>query len=162
MWKNKHVVVAMLVAPILAVIAWYGVDAIVAERAQTAEPGSAYPLVARSNCRYESGQCDLVNHDFKLTVRAVDIQPGRISLALESEFPLANATLSLVSGDDEVLAIVARGSSPEQSVQWHAEIAADAVPAAILRVAVTVQQSVYFAEVPVIFISPVPVPELTR
>jgi hypothetical protein len=162
MWKNKHVVIAMLVAPILAVIAWYGVDSIVAERAQSAEPGSAYPLVARSNCRYESGQCDLVNHDFKLTVRVVDIQPGKTTLALESEFPLASATLSMVTSEYEVLAIVARGSSRQSHVQWIATIAADAVPGAILRVAVTVQQSVYFAEVPVIFINAVPVPELTR
>lgn len=162
MWKNKHVVIAMLVAPILAVIAWYGVDSIVAERAETAEPGSAYPLVARSNCRYESGQCDLVNHDFKLIIHVVDIQPRRFTLALESEFPLANATLSLVSGDNEVLATVAPGSAPEPRVQWHATIAADAVPPAILRVAVSVQQSIYFAEVPVIFIHSVPVPALTR
>jgi hypothetical protein len=162
MWKNKHVVIAMLVAPILAVIAWYGVDAIVAERAESAQPGSAYPLVARSNCRYESGQCDLVNHDFKLVIRVVEIRPGRITLALESEFPITNATLSLVSDDDETLATVARGREPDSLVQWQATIAADAVPAAILRVAVTVQQSVYFAEVPVIFIHSVPVPELTR
>jgi len=162
MWKNKHVVIAMLVAPILAVIAWYGVDSIVAERAQTAEPGSTYPLVARSNCRYESGQCDLVNHDFKLSVVVVEIRPGRTTLALESEFPLASATLSLVSGDNEVLAIVARSSSPDAPVQWQATIAATAATQDILRVAVTVQQSVYFAEVPVIFINPVPEPALTR
>ena len=51
MWKDKHVVMAMIVAPILAIFAWVGVDYIVAEKAQPAEPGSMYPLVARSNCR---------------------------------------------------------------------------------------------------------------
>ena len=42
---------------------------IVAERSHVAKPGSSYSLIAKSNCRYESGQCDLVNSDFKLTIR---------------------------------------------------------------------------------------------
>lgn len=152
MWKNKHVVVAMLVAPLLAIFAWYGVDAIVAERAQSAKPGELYPLVARSNCRYESGQCELTNNEFKLLIRAVEAQPGNTVLALESEFPLVNARLSLVSGDNEVLATATPGSPSEMPAQWIVTIASSATPPAILRVAVTVQQSVYFAEVPVIFL----------
>jgi hypothetical protein len=162
MWKNKHVVVAMLVAPLLAIFAWYGVDAIVAERAESAKPGELYPLVARSNCRYESGQCDLINNEFKLVIRAIEVQPGKTTLALESEFPLANARLSLVSGDNEVLATVVPGRQSEIPAQWIVTIASSATPAAILRVAVTVQQSVYFAEVPVIFLQPQTTSTLTR
>ena len=152
MWKNKHVVIAMLVAPLLAIIAWYGVDSIVSERAESAKPGEHYPLVARSNCRYESGQCDLVNNDFKLVIRVVEVRPGETTLALESEFSIANARLSISSGDYEVLATVARASPSELPVQWIVTIASSPVPPAILRVAVTVQQSIYFAEVPVIFL----------
>ena len=152
MWKNKHVVIAMLVAPLLAIIAWYGVDSIVSERAEVAKPGEHYPLVARSNCRYESGQCDLVNNDFKLVIRVVEVQPGKTTLALESEFLLANARLSISSGDYEVLASVARASPSELPTQWIVTIASSPVPPAILRIAVTVQQSIYFAEVPVIFL----------
>ena len=109
MWKNKHVVIAMLVAPILAVIAWYGVDSIVAEQAQVAKPGDSYPLVARSNCRYDSGACDLVNNDFKLTLKPVDLLPDQTRISLESEFTIAQATLSLVNGSDEVLGSNASG-----------------------------------------------------
>ncbi len=152
----------MLVAPLLAIFAWYGVDAIVAERAESAKPGELYPLVARSNCRYESGQCDLVNNEFKLVIRAVEVQPGKTTLALESEFPLANARLSLVSGDNEVLATVVPGRPSDMPAQWIVTIASSAAPAAILRVAVTVQQSVYFAEVPVIFLQPQTPSSLTR
>jgi hypothetical protein len=152
MWKNKHVVIAMLVAPLLAIIAWYGVDAIVADRAESAKPGAHYPLVARSNCRYESGQCDLVNNDFKLVIRVVEVRPGETTLALESEFPIANTRLSISSGDYEVLATAVQESLSELPVQWIVTIASSPVPPAILRVAVTVQQSIYFAEVPVIFL----------
>ena len=162
MWKNKHVVVAMLVAPLLAILAWYGVDSIVAERAESAKPGELYPLVARSNCRYESGQCDLINNEFKLVIRAVEGPPGKTTLALESEFSLANARLSLVSGDTEVLATVVPGRPSDIPAQWIVTIASSATPAAILRVGVSVQQSIYFAEVPVVFLQPQIPSSLTR
>jgi len=142
----------MLVAPLLAIFAWYGVDAIVAERAQSAKPGEFYPLVGRSNCRYESGQCDLFNSEFKMVIRAVKVQPGKTTLVLESEFPLANTNVSLVSGDIEILATAAPSRPSDMPAQWIVTIASSATPPAILRVAVTVQQSVYFAEVPVIFL----------
>ena len=66
MWKNKHVILAMLIAPVLAIIAWFSVDYFVAERPHEARPGASYPLVAKPNCRRLSERCDLVNEDFRL------------------------------------------------------------------------------------------------
>jgi hypothetical protein len=154
MWKNKHVVVAMLVAPVLAVLAWYGVDYMVAERAQVAQPGETYPLVARSNCRYESGACDLVNSDFKLTVRPVKLLPEETELQLESPFKLAQATLALVQGDSEFVGTAIAGEASGTDTLLSVTIPAFADPAATLRIAVTVNESVYFAEVPVVFMRP--------
>lgn len=154
MWKNKHVVVAMLVAPVLAVLAWFGVDSMVAERAQVAQPGETYPLVARSNCRYDSGACDLANNDFKLTLRPVDLLPEQTRLALESDFELTQATLSLVYGGDEVVGTTVADDPLGTGAQMAVTIPAFADPAATLRVVVTVQQSIYFAEVPVVFMRP--------
>ena len=68
MLRNRHVITALLVAPILAVLAWFAVGNLVGERATPAQAGQSYPLVARSNCRYESGQCDLENEDLRLTL----------------------------------------------------------------------------------------------
>ena len=42
MWKNKHVIVALIVAPILSILAWFAVGAIVGDQAKVAEPGTAY------------------------------------------------------------------------------------------------------------------------
>ncbi|MFK8018022.1 MAG: hypothetical protein AB8G17_21580 [Gammaproteobacteria bacterium] len=65
--------IAMLVAPLLAVIAWLATNALVTPRPQAARSGDAYPLRALSNCRYRSGVCDLRNGDVQLTVtREVD------------------------------------------------------------------------------------------
>ena len=82
MWTNKHVIVSLLVAPILAILAWFGVDYLVAEQAQPAEQGTMYPLVARSNCRYDSGQCDLANNDVKMSIRPVELLASRIKGSL--------------------------------------------------------------------------------
>lgn len=154
MWKNKHVVVAMLVAPVLAILAWYGVDYLVAERAEPAQPGSMYPLVARSNCRYDSGECDLVNNDFKVTVHPVELATDRTILRLSSEFELDNATLALVVSGKEVAGSAASRRTPEDKTVWIVNIPAYADPEAMLRVAISAQQSVYFAEVPVVFLRP--------
>lgn len=68
MFTNKHVIVALLVAPILSILAYYGVDSIVSEKAQKAVAGTSYPLVAKSNCRYTSGICTMQNGDFELAI----------------------------------------------------------------------------------------------
>jgi hypothetical protein len=148
MWKNKHVIIALIVAPILAVLAWFAVGTIAGEKAQVAKPGAAYPLVARSNCRWESGECDLVNNDLKMTILPLELG------ALDSEFPLAQATFALLSGGNEVVASAEHDASPDAAAQMTVTIPAFADPEAMLRVAVTVQESLYFAEVPVVFMRP--------
>ena len=157
MWTNKHVIVALLVAPILAILAWFGVDYLVAEQAQPAQEGTMYPLVARSNCRYDSGQCDLANSDIKMSIRPVELLASRTVLSLESEFVLEQVRFALVVGADEVVGDAAPTQTPEGDALWVINIPAHADPQAVLRVAVTVAQSVYFAEVPVVFMrSPPP------
>ena len=89
MFKNKHVVIAMLVAPVLAIMAWFAVDYFVGERPHAATPGSAYTLVAKSNCRYASGQCDLENADFKLRIRPAMVSARRCGLILANSMARA-------------------------------------------------------------------------
>ena len=68
MFTNKHVVIALIVGPILAILAWIGVGQIAGEKAAVAVAGNSYPLVEKSDCRYESGHCKLENEDFKLVL----------------------------------------------------------------------------------------------
>ena len=154
MWKNKHVVIAMIVAPILAILAWFAVGQIVGEQAQVAEPGAAYPLVVRSNCRWESGECDLANNDLQMTILPLELGAQYTRLAIDSEFPLAQATFALVLNGNEVVANAEQDIAPEAPVRMTVTIPAFADPEAVLRVAVTVQESLYFAEVPVVFMRP--------
>jgi len=154
MWKNKHVVIAMIVAPILAILAWFAVGQIVGEQAQVAEPGAAYPLVVRSNCRWESGECDLANNDLQMTILPLELGAQYTRLAIDSEFPLAQATFALVLNGNEVVGSAEHDTSSDAPARMTVTIPAFADPEAVLRVAVTVQDSLYFAEVPVVFMRP--------
>lgn len=146
MWKNKHVVVAMLVAPVLAIMSWFAVDYFVAERPHAAKPGAMYPLAARPNCRYASGRCELVNNDFELTLRVLTEGASPV-LRLTASHPLSEArgAVGAASGDlDEPRAFAA---SDDDGIDWS--LALDSEPGAddTLRIAVVAGQSTYYAEV---------------
>ncbi len=150
MFKNKHVIVAMLVAPVLAILAWFAVDYFVAERPEAAAEGGTYPLVARSNCRYDSGSCDLANEDFEVSLRPAEITATGVSLALTSRFPLQQVTIGLVDGDIESSPANMSVINPERT-EWSGDIPAPGSDESILRVAVVSNGATFFAEVPVVF-----------
>ena len=151
MWKNQHLVVAMLVAPVLAIMAWFAVDYFVAERPQSALPGATYPLVAKSNCRYDSGRCDLENADFEIALLPLQITATQVSIRLESRFPLQQATLGLVEQGAAAAPVRMRTDGGDTTV-WLAEIAAPASSDSLLRVGVISDDATFFAEVPVVFL----------
>ena len=97
MWKNKHVIIALIVAPILAILGWYAVGFLIGEKPQAAASGETYKLVARSNCRYASGVCGLRNADFVLDLTATDADSGGTVLHLVSAFPLEGVKVALAS-----------------------------------------------------------------
>ena len=151
MFRNKHVVIAMLVAPLLAIMAWFAVDYFVAERPHAAKPGAMYKLVAKSNCRYDSGGCDLENADFELKLRPVQVSGDAVMLELTSRFALQSATVALVEGGRE-LPPSPMVSGDRDGLAWTAEIPAPAGIDSGIRVAVVAQNATWYAEVPVVWI----------
>jgi len=154
MWKNKHVVVALLVAPILSILAWYAVGNFVGEKPHAAEPGGAYKLVARSNCRYDSGECDLVNNDFELKLVPVLVQPGVTELTLDSAFELEQAAVALVVGEQETAGTVTARDFTKPTKSWNVMIPATVEHGNVLRIAVTARETLYYTEAPVAFMLP--------
>ncbi|MGY0646152.1 MAG: hypothetical protein ACW7DN_16410, partial [Paraglaciecola chathamensis] len=61
MFKNKHIITALIVTPLLAIAGYFATDYIVSERPQQAQQGGQYQLAALPNCRYASGKCGLKN-----------------------------------------------------------------------------------------------------
>ncbi len=148
---NKHVVVAMLVAPVLAIMAWFAVDYFLTERPHAAVEGGTYLLVARSNCRYDSGECDLENGDFKVTLKPVGDVAGPVTLGLASRFPLRSATLGLVEGAAEHPPAAMRRED-ETATRWLGELPAVQPADSVIRLAVVAEQTTYYAEVPLTFL----------
>lgn len=98
--KNKHILTASLVAPLLALMSYFAIDFLVGEKPHAAEEGESYQLVEKPNCRYSSGQCGLKNGDFELNLEPEWTADGQLLLTLKSEFPLAGVVIAVV--DNEV------------------------------------------------------------
>ena len=151
MWKNKHVVVALLVAPLLSILAWFAVGNLVGEKPKPAEAGNTYKLVARSNCRYASGSCDLHNADFELTLAPEMLSASSVALTLTASHALQSAVLGLVEpGLASQPAPMTR--TTDDGNRWQGLIPRPASAAAMIRVAVTAQGATWYAEVPVVFL----------
>lgn len=151
MFKSKHVVIAMLVAPVLSVMAWFAVDYFLSERPHAAKEGAAYSLIAKSNCRYDSGQCDIENSDFKINIRPMSITSDSVQLQLTSAFPLQSATLGVVNNGIPSPP-TEMNPTTDESLLWTTRIERPVADSTMIRVAVTADGSTWYAEIPTVFI----------
>jgi hypothetical protein len=122
MLKNKHLMIATLMAPVLALIAYFGIGHLVGEKPHAAEPGQSYLLVEKPNCRYESGHCGLKNGDFELELNFERNNHGRLLLKLKSENPLSGVMLALVESGDETEQPEAMLAVGSDGLNWSHEI----------------------------------------
>lgn len=152
MFTNKHVVIALIVGPVLAILAWVGVGQIAGEKAAVAVAGKSYPLVEKSDCRYESGHCRLENEDFKLILR-VEQRGIDTVLVLESEHALEGVLLSVTEPDSSTSPAAMRASSA-QNLKWL--IPMEEVPTPQQRIYLVASSGgvQYFGDAATLFIKP--------
>ena len=101
MFKNKHVIAALIITPILTIIAYFAVDYMVTEKPHKAEAGTSYELVEKPTCRYPSGNCALKNGDFEVDMQVELLDDGYMNLSLESAYPLDGVKLALVDNPEQ-------------------------------------------------------------
>jgi len=116
--KNRHVLVASLVAPVLALIAWFAVDHLLGEKPHAAVEGSSYALVEKPDCRWESGHCGLKNNDFELTIAFERLPGGYLRLQLDSVFPLEGVMLGVALGDEQTQPPRAMSPASSDGLRW--------------------------------------------
>jgi hypothetical protein len=153
MLKNKHVVIAMLVAPILGVLAWFSVDFFVAEQPHAAKLGADYKLVAKSNCRYASGRCDLSNNDFELTLQAGQTAGATIRLSLSSKFPLQLVNIALAETAGAATKPTSMARDDSTGMRWSGTISKPESEGASIQLAVEASGSRYYAEISTLFLT---------
>ena len=96
MVRNRHVVAALIVVPLLSLLGWWAAGHLVGEQPQPARVGMSYPLVEQSGCRYAGGHCTLENVDVSLSLSFSGAGPGRF---LDVEASLALDAVLLAIGD---------------------------------------------------------------
>ena len=131
MFTNKHVIIAMIVAPVLAILAWFAVGYLGGEKPHLAVPGATYPLVEKSNCRYESGACDLENEDFQLRLTYLEAVTGP-ELVLSASHPLEGVVLAIVEPGVEDQPDMMRASDG-RGLEWRMALAGRPAPAQRIR-----------------------------
>ena len=144
LFSNKHVIAALLVAPILAILGYFAVDVMVSEKPHRARVGESYPLVAKPNCRYSSGRCSFKNGDFE--VHLVLEEKESLVLTLESEFPLQGGRASLIQPEldnSEPIELVPVDAS---NTRWQASYDIPYTGAETLRIVVNHNGTFYFGE----------------
>ncbi|MEL7448215.1 MAG: hypothetical protein AAFN78_03350 [Pseudomonadota bacterium] len=153
MFKNKHIIVSLLVAPVLAIVAYFATDYAVRETPHAARAGESYPLMARSNCRYASGRCDLVNGDVELSLSFEPDAAGTSHLLLSSVLPLQRAGIAVAATPGDDLAPSPLERDDATSTRWRMPLVKPAEDAK-LRLVVATGDTSYYAEVPTVFLEP--------
>jgi hypothetical protein len=146
-FSNKHVVVAVLVAPVLAIVAYFGLDLLVGEKPQAAVEGHSYPLAEKPNCRYESGQCELKNADFELRMITLPLGDDRVSLTLESVFPLEGVLVALVEQASDKTPPVAMRQQGADGTTWSLDIPRPDPERHRLRLVASAGGTLYYGDV---------------
>ena len=146
-FTNKHVIIAMIVAPILAITAYFGVDAVVSEKPHAAKAGARYELLEMPNCRYKSGICGLKNGDFELKLSVDWLGESASRLHLRSIFPLDGVRLALINPDAPETAPVAMQQQDDKRLHWTVDLQDLDGDASRLRLAVSSSATLYFGEV---------------
>jgi hypothetical protein len=148
---NKHVVIAMVVAPVLAVLAWFATGQLAGEKPRPAEQGKSYPLVEKSNCRYPSGACDLQNEEFRL--RIAPAGEGGRELVLISSHPLDGVVLGIGLPEENPRPEAMRAADG-QGLEWRLVMAGEPLPQYRIRLVALAEGSQYFADADTAFLQP--------
>jgi len=149
--KNKHLILAMFVSPVLAVIAYFAVDSFVSEKPHAAVQGDSYKLAAKSNCRYKSGMCTLENGDVEVKIRVETSGQNKILVLLDSVVHVQSAIISLVdeSGNSKPTPMI---FNTEKENTWSATFNKIPSEENILRLALNISGTHYYAETTTVFI----------
>lgn len=149
--KSKHLILAMFIAPVLAIIAYFSVDYMVSEKPHTAKPGNNYKLAARPNCRYQSGICTLKNGDIEVNIQANRGAGADVELNVHSGLPIQHAIISYVTDDVTAEPVVMNAVSAKKT-SWQATLPLLHPEKTQLRLALNIAGSTYYAETSAVFI----------
>lgn len=149
--KNKHTVIAVIMAPILALLAYFGVGWLWGEKPQLAREGQSYPMVEMPNCRYHSGRCGLKNADFELELTVSARTPDALEIHLESVHPLDGVMIALARNGEGEPSPHAMRLADRDGQAWTTEIALPEPGQDRLQLVATASNTFWFGDVATAF-----------
>ena len=144
--KNKHVLVAALVAPLLALMSWFAIDLMTGEEPHAAIEGQSYALVELPNCRYDSGYCALKNNEFRLDISYRRISGDRLVLDLASAFPLDGVLIALVISETDDKPPVQMEPAGSDGTKWTVELRVAEPETDRIRLVASTGGAVYYGD----------------
>jgi hypothetical protein len=152
MFKNKHFLIALLIAPILSLIAYFGTDLALSEKPHAAKEGETYKLAAKSNCRYTSGLCDMENGEFKVQFRSEKLTSQELELSLKAAYPLDGVKLSIVANPEKSVQPKDMQAMDESGKHWTISLPKPTSEESWLRVAIQSEGTLYYGETQTAFV----------
>lgn len=163
MLKNKHLITALIVAPILSIIAYFTVDKMVSEQPHKAQSGQSYPLVALPNCRYPSGLCRLKNAEFQLeiftdsslqtdTIKQTISGSHIMKVHIQSKHPLQGIKIALVNDKNSDAQPISMEKTDQNGLKWQTDLSIPSSESNSFRIAASADDTLYFGETGLAFI----------
>ncbi|NVC95656.1 hypothetical protein FC650_18915 [Vibrio natriegens] len=152
MFKNKHLIIALLIAPILSLIAYFGTDLALSEKPHAAKEGESYKLASKSNCRYTSGLCDMENGDFKVKFRSEKLTKDSLELSLNAAFPLEGVKVSVVENQEKNAQPVDMKPADQAGKNWYITLPKPKSAESWLRVVIQSEGTLYYGETQTAFV----------
>lgn len=146
MFKNKHMVVAMVVAPILAIISYFATDYIVSEKPQKTLSGQTYKMRVKSNCRWESGKCTIDNGDVSIDITGKYLNSRNLDLNLTSNVELNGIKIAFDKKD-----LPPQSMKQINPMSWSVLLDTSTY-AQKINLAISIKESIFFAQIPTIFL----------
>ena len=154
-FRNRHILIASLVAPVLALMAYFGAGYLFGERPQAAVEGQSYPLAEQPNCRWASGACGLANNDFEVELRYQPRADDRFVFRLESALPLDGVLLSVAHDGSGSAVPEPMQAEDEGGLNWITELSVPDPGGDRIRLAASSGGVLYFGDASTAFMRPV-------
>ncbi|MBU2895330.1 hypothetical protein [Vibrio hepatarius] len=152
MLRNKHFIVALIITPILSIIAYFAADIAVSEKPHAAQKGQSYRMVSQSNCRYTSGLCNMENGDFKIRFRSEKLVNNQLELSLQAKYPVDDIKVSLVDSQELNIPPLEMQPRDQTGKNWFISLPQPTSPSSWLRVVVKAEGTLYYGETQMAFI----------
>ncbi|MFY2510368.1 hypothetical protein ACN3E9_19580 [Vibrio pectenicida] len=152
MLRNKHFIVALIIAPILSIIAYFAADIAVSEKPHAAKKGQSYKMISQSNCRYTSGLCNMENGDFKIRFRSEKLVNNQLELSLHAEYAVDDIKVSLVDSQELNIPPLEMQPRDQTGKNWSIILPKPTSPSSWLRVVVKAEGTLYYGETQMAFI----------